>query len=89
MDRDRLARWLGSGHRTLRWSAGSRDGYEAVETTDQGLVWYRWSHRIPDGGERDRELQSFEDFEARGALRSPPDAVLEQLRALVRARRGR
>ena len=82
MDRDRLQRWLKSTHRTWRWNHGSAESYEGVETTDDGLRWFRWSHAIrEDGvhGEHDVELQSWAAYRDDGPARDMPDAMREQL----------
>ncbi|MFW6051320.1 MAG: hypothetical protein ACODAU_09110 [Myxococcota bacterium] len=90
MDRERLHRWLAAGHRTWRWRhATDPDAYEAVETTDGGLAWYRWSHRAADGGRRDTETQSYQDFEAHGPLREAPGSVVGELRDWIAAHRSR
>ena len=53
MDRDALARFIRFEHRTFRWNDGEdHSRYQAVESTDAGLRWYRWSHHpeLEDGG---------------------------------------
>jgi hypothetical protein len=90
MDRDRLAAWLESPHRTFRWN--DRQGheeserYEGVTTTDDGLRWFRWSHVFEGGpgeGEHDVAHQSFADFRAEGPLRTMPDALRDELIAWI------
>lgn len=86
MDRDRLQRWLKSTHRTWRWNHGDAESYEGVETTDEGLRWFRWSHRIrEDGvqGEHDVEVQPYVDFRASGPLRRIPDEQRAELERWV------
>ncbi len=56
--------------------------YEAVETTDHGLLWYAWSH-LAGGGRRDEALQTYADFEARGPVRRAPPHVLDALRSWI------
>ena len=85
---DRLARFLAGADRTFRWNDGeTRDSYEAVETTRDGLRWYHWSHRAEDGGPSDEALQCYDDFERDGPLREMPAPLLAELRAHL-ARRG-
>lgn len=89
MDRDKLNAFLRASHRTFRWTDDGLDGYEAVETTDAGLVWFRWSHKPEDdgGGPLERRTQSFEDFKKDGPLRpSMPAEMRAALRALVESR---
>jgi hypothetical protein len=70
-----------SSHRTFRWNDGSDvERYDAVETTDAGLLWYWWSHRTDHGGRRDAALQSFDAFVREGPLRAAPEPVLRALR---------
>lgn len=84
MDRKRLERWLTAGHRTWRWRKDDDpNAYEAVETTDAGLAWYRWSHEAAGGGERDRTLQTYEAFRSEGPLRDMPDTMEAELRRWV------
>ena len=88
MDRGRLERFLTSNHRTFRWNDGeTREEYEAVETTDEGLRWYRWSHRAEDGGPSEDTLQSYDDFAREGPQRPMPDHLRLALEAHVAARR--
>jgi hypothetical protein len=69
-------------HRTFRWNDGADvERYEAVETHDEGLLWYRWSHGFEGGGRRDELLQSFEAFVREGPPRPAPAPVLAALRA--------
>ena len=82
MDRDALKSWLESPHRTLRWNRGDRTRYEGVETRDDGLRWFRWSHEV-GGGERDSELQSWADYDERGPLRDLPDEARAELEQWV------
>lgn len=86
MDRDRLQRWLKSTHHTWRWNHGDAESYEGVETTDDGLRWFRWSHAIRDDGvhgEHDVAVQTFESFRRSGPMREIPEEQLEQLRRWV------
>lgn len=83
MDRSRLQHWLKSTHRTWRWSSADAETYDAVETTDEGLRWFRWSHAFRDDGvhgEHDVQLQSVEDFERNGPLREMPEQLEAELR---------
>lgn len=60
--------------------------YEAVETRDEGLLWYRWSHAHGEaGGRRDEALQSFAAFTREGPLRAAPEPTLAAIRAWVEA----
>lgn len=86
MDRDRLQRWLKSTHRTWRWNRGDAESYEAVETTDDGLRWFRWSHAIRDdglNGEHDVEVQPWADYRASGPRRSMPGELRAELERWV------
>lgn len=91
MNRDRLARWLRHPYRAWRWHDGDNDRYEAVETLEEGLSWYRWTHEFgaaPEaerhaGGERDRFLQRYEDFLAGGPPRPVPDEIAAEVRSFV------
>jgi hypothetical protein len=75
-----------SRHRTFRWNDG-RDvsTYEAVETRDEGLLWYTWSHVLDAGGRRDEALQSFDAFLRDGPLRAAPPPTLTAIRAWIAA----
>lgn len=86
MDRKALSRFLNGGHETLRWNKGGRDGYEAVETDDEGLRWYRWSHELGAGHPLDEARQSYAAFLADGPLRPAPPAVVAKLRQLIARR---
>lgn len=91
MDRDALARFMRFEHRTFRWNDGAdHSRYEAVETTDAGLRWYRWSHHVEleVGGLTDEALQPFEAYLADGPLRGMPAELGEQLREHVLRLRG-
>ena len=82
MDRDALSRFLRCEHRTFRWNDGEdHSHYEAVESTDAGLRWYRWSHHVEAdvGGMQDEELQPYADFERDGPLRALPEASRQAL----------
>lgn len=72
-----------SRHRTFRWNDGRDVGsYEAVETSDEGLLWYRWSHAHgAEGGRQDEALQPFDAFLRDGPLRAAPAPTLAALRA--------
>ena len=74
-----------SRHRTFRWNDGvDVNVYEAVETRDEGLLWYRWSHRFGEGGGRgDEALQSFDAFLREGPLRAAPAPTLAAIRAWI------
>ena len=84
MPRERIRAFLQGHHRTHRWSPDGREGYEAVELDAAGLRWFRWSHRMLEGGERDVETQSWESFAQSGPLREAPEAVLEAIREAAR-----
>lgn len=78
-----------SQHRTFRWNDGADvDRYEAVETRDDGLLWYAWSHRA-GGGRHDEHLQPYEALERDGPPRERevPPRVLAALRAWIAAHR--
>ena len=76
MDRDALKRFLGSPHVTLRWAAGdAREGYEAIETTDAGLRYYRWSHLAADGGMHDESVRTWARYAEEGAGRTLPQEI--------------
>lgn len=83
MDREALSRFLSGGHETLRWNQGDRDGYDAVETTDEGLRWYRWSHVTGQGRPLSEVRQSYAAFLAEGPARPAPRAVLAKLRQRI------
>jgi len=84
--KERIARWLDAGHRTWRWNRGETGSYDAVETTDDGLRWYRWSHDIEGEGAFDVVRQSFTEFRASGPPRPMPPSVREAVKAWVDAR---
>jgi hypothetical protein len=89
MDRDALESWLDSPHRTWRWRFDDdHDRYEAVRTTDQGLLWYGWSHIPEERGQRREQRQSFAAFRDDGPPRKVPDTVLAELTRWV-AEHGR
>jgi hypothetical protein len=88
MDRDALARFMRFEHRTFRWNDGAdHSRYEAVESTDQGLRWYRWSHHpeLAEGGLQDEALQTYAAFQQDGPLRAIPDEVGQRLREHVQS----
>ncbi|WP_236605901.1 hypothetical protein [Sandaracinus amylolyticus] len=76
-----------SRHRTFRWNDGvDVNVYEAVETCDEGLLWYRWSHRFGDsGGRGDEALQTFDAFLQDGPLRAAPAPTVAAIRAWIAA----
>ena len=77
MDRDALQRFLRSPHRTFRWNQGEDGEYGAVETTDAGLIWFRW---VQSGlGREDQVEQTYEAYHRDGALRPMPEEVASQL----------
>jgi hypothetical protein len=84
VDRAKLERFLRAGHRTWRWTTDGREGYEAVETTDRGLVWYRWSHTPDGGGPSGRVLQPYAALLEHGPVRRMPPAMLDELITFVR-----
>ena len=87
MDRARIDAWLHAKHRTFRWRADEiADRYEGVETTDQGLRWFAWSHLPGEDGLTREAWQSFEDFAARGPAHALPADVERQLRAWIEER---
>lgn len=70
-------------HRTFRWNDGEdHSRYEAVESTDAGLRWYRWSHHVElaEGGLQDEALQPYAAYHAEGPLRTLPEDVATKLR---------
>ena len=76
-----------SRHRTFRWNDGADvSSYEAVETCDEGLRWYRWSHAPgAAGGRHDEVLQPFDVFLREGPLRAAPAPTLAAIRAWLDA----
>jgi len=87
MDRDALARFMRFEHHTFRWNDGAdHSRYEAVESTDQGLRWYRWSHHpeLTEGGPQDVAIQTYAAFRQDGPLRTIPDDVGQRLREHVK-----
>lgn len=80
-----------SRHRTFRWNDGRDvDRYAAVETRDDGLLWYTWSHAVgAEGGRRAETLQSYDEFLRRGPPPGSPDvppapaSVLAAVRAWI------
>ena len=86
MDRDALARFMRFEHRTLRWNDGAdHSRYQAVESTDEGLRWYRWSHQVEveEGGQQDVTLQPYSAYHADGPLWTVPEDVAQRLREHV------
>lgn len=82
MDRDALARFMRFEHRTFRWNDGEdHSRYQAVESTDRGLRWYRWSHHpeLEDGGMKDEALQTYAEYREAGPLRPLPVATANAL----------
>jgi len=81
MDRDALRRFIASPHRTWRWreAPDDPDHYRAVETSDEGLRWYAWSHLPGEDGPYDEVRQSFAEFETKGP---PWDVPIETHSAL-------
>ncbi len=73
IDRDSIREKLAAKHHTWRWNGGDRTRYEAVETTPEGLRWFRWSHDIE--GPEDEVAQSFEAFLEEGPPRAVPKSV--------------
>ncbi len=74
-----------SRHRTFRWNDGRDvERYEAVETTDDGLRWYAWSHATgEDGGRHDEVRQGYDELLRDGPPRDVPAGVLAALRAWI------
>ncbi|WP_157069133.1 hypothetical protein [Sandaracinus amylolyticus] len=74
-----------SRHRTFRWNDGvDVNVYDAVETCDEGLRWYRWSHRFGErGGRVDEALQTFDAFLRDGPLRPAPATTVSAIRAWI------
>ena len=73
-----------SRHRTFRWNDGKDvERYEAVETRDDGLLWYRWSHLPHEGGRGDEALQGYDAFLRDGPLRDAPPRIVAALRAWI------
>lgn len=73
---------------TFRWNDGvDAEGYEAVEATAEGLVWYAWSH-VPGRGRHDQCHQGYEAFLRDGSLRKAPAHVARELEVIARARLG-
>lgn len=82
MDRDRLQRWLTSPHRTWRWRFDDDyDRYEGVQTSDDGLRWFLWSHVPGEDGAHEERTQSFASFAEDGPLRPLPEDVARELAA--------
>jgi hypothetical protein len=80
MNRDRLDRWLTGRHRTTRWPTDDNaDHYAAVETTDDGLRWFSWSHLHGEDGLTREERQSYADFAENGPRWPIPEAKLREL----------
>ena len=89
MDRDRLDAWLRSPHRTWRWRLDEDyDHYEAVESSDEGLRFFAWSHVPGEDGLHREGRQSFDDFERDGPLWAMPEDVEAQVRAWLEAWRA-
>jgi hypothetical protein len=89
MDRNRLERWLHLPTRTWRWNDGDRARYDAVETSGDGLVWFRWTHEFEDDGthgQHDVLRQSFASYAADGPARAVPDSIRDEIDACVRDR---
>jgi hypothetical protein len=88
MDRARIEAWLNAKHRTFRWPTDENaDHYEAVETTDDGLRWFAWSHLHGEDGLTHESLQSWAELEADGPARPMPPEVERALRDWISARR--
>ena len=51
------------------------DRYEAVETTEEGLRWFAWSHLPGEDGLTREDWQSYEDFAARGFAQGEAGAL--------------
>ena len=84
MDRERLQRWLRSPHRTWRWRHGDAyERYQAVSSTDEGLLFYVWSHEHGEDGMQEGTLQPYAEFAERGPLVELPEGVDRQLRDWV------
>lgn len=85
MDRDALRRWLDSPHKTWRWNDGARDAYRGVETSDEGLRWFRWSHRFADGagGLEAESRQTWAEFDREGPREAMPPELRSELDAWV------
>jgi hypothetical protein len=82
-------RWLAGQHRTWRWNDGSYAGknrYQAVETTEVGLVYFDFDGERAGLGARAH--QSFDAFRSDGPLRPLPADVLAALSAWL-GERGR
>lgn len=76
-------------HRTWRWRPEPTDAdhYHALETTDQGLRYFAWSH--VDEGLTDEARQAFDAFEREGPAWPVPEAVKAEVQAWLAARPGR
>jgi hypothetical protein len=88
MDRARLEAWLNSPHRTWRWKDPSdRDGYQAVETSPEGLRWYAWSHLFGEGrdGPSPARVQGWAEFRSSGPAHPVPPEVRQELEAFADA----
>lgn len=74
-------------HRTWRWRTDpeDRDGYLALETTDEGFRFFAWSHR--GAGLVEEKRQSFDDFEREGPAWPLPHDIEQEARAWLAARR--
>jgi hypothetical protein len=75
MGPDRLRSF--SSHRTWRWrlDPGDPDHYLAVESTDQGLRYFAWSHLHGEDGLTREARQPFDAFERDGPLWEMPEDV--------------
>ncbi|MCA9530827.1 MAG: hypothetical protein KC543_11875 [Myxococcales bacterium] len=84
MDRARLQRFVDAKHQTFRWHhPDEMHAYSAVETTDEGLLWYTWSNGGEQHGEGDRLLQSYADFASNGPARPLPEQTAAALRRAI------
>jgi hypothetical protein len=78
-----------SMHRTWRWrpDPGEQDVYHALETTDDGLRFFEWSH-VDAIGLRREARQSFDSFAREGAAWPLPADIASALGAWLAANRS-
>lgn len=73
---------------TFRWNDGvDAERYDAVEATQDGLVWYAWSH-THGRGRHDEAHQSYEAFLREGPLRALPPHTARALESIARSKLG-
>ena len=82
MDRERIERWLRSGHRTWRWREDweDPDHHVGLESRDAGFRWFAWSHLHGEDGQTREQTQTFEAFLADGPLWPMPEELEREVR---------